>query len=124
MHYYIVGTSLGYAGTDNHYLVESEDELSQEAMDSLASEMWWSDFDSSGAVFAPEVEEQVASGEITEEEGEEILDGALHGMVVYEEDGYIVKITEDNLEEMMEILYGQTHDWSEEKEEEIRKSFE
>lgn len=124
MHYYIVETTLGYAGTDNHYLVESEDELSQEAMDSLASEMWWSDFDSSGAVFGPEVEEQLDVGEITEEEAEEIYDSAHHGMVVHEVDCYCTQITKDNLEEMIKILHYETHDWSEEKEAEIRKSFE
>lgn len=122
MHYYLLYMSLGYAGTDETMLVESEQELSQEEMEDWGSAEWHQHLQSSGAVFEPDVQAAVEAGEITEEEMEEELDNALHGMVVYDEDHGMTKITKDNFDEMMDDFRGKTFDYSEEKEEEIRKA--
>ena len=123
-YYYLLGTDLGYTGTDNLYLVEEDRLLSESEMDNYASSQWWQDFDSSGAVFEPHLAEAVEAGDMTEEEMEEELENALHGMICYEEGGWMTLITKENLYEMMEDFRGKTHEYTVEKEEEIRKSFE
>lgn len=120
-YYYLVGVSLGYVGTDETYLVEENEPLSQEDMDNISESYWWEHFNSSGAVFDPDLEAAVDAGEMTEEEAEEQRDNAFHGMVVSETDYWMTLITKENLEDMMEE-FAKSYDYTEEKEEEIRKA--
>lgn len=88
MKYYIVTGSLGYCGTDFTDVIAAVD---FDEAQYTADQLWYDEADTMGVVCAWEYDGALERGEITEEELEEIYEGANGGMVCFDGPDYCLE---------------------------------